>query len=648
MSDLPRASSEERAPLLASDEINLRSYVLSAAERWRAILLIVVAALALGIGARALLLWSQDAVYEAFSDVVIVRSSSDLTFDERFVTDSGQSIPANFAAQRNALVTLASSPALSYEVLDKVGSQLAARLQQPALLAGAISAELVTAPGSRAGESDLVRITAVADSPEQATLLADAWAEAYVARANQVFGEVPNHLLASVLTEQTAAQAAHDTARRALETFLAQSQVESLTRQVDDLSQLILTLRTGRQDAVRGLVQAIVEANSDVAAAVADEQGKNISEPYQAEQSGQRALQVRLIEAAHEGATAVFDQQVARDLALLDHYYTRWLDVTTAHDDALALRAQSEAGDDELLGSNEMVLTLLRLQSLTGALDGAANESMQVENAPEAVTTAESSTDQRLAAAPGVLQTSQPVQVQVSNPALQVLIENGGPVPAALFVAELDRLIETLATRRSELEAAIAELSTAILGGERYAFLGERVPAESALGQAAAAATVDVTAGAPLSATVVGAPAPATNATGDVLALANLVGLQGLTTTDFGGQALRDEITALEESERVLRAQLEAQTAEKARLEQQRDIALETLGTVTNKVAELSVARAVASTLVRQVGGAVAATQPVEVIALSLVVAFALMAGLFAALVYVVWAELRNPRLATS
>lgn len=652
MSDQIESLREERAPVLASDEINLRTYVLSAAERWRAILLIVIGTLVLGVAARALLLWSQDPIYEAFSDVVIVRSSSDLTFDERFTTDSGQSIPANFAAQRNALVNLASSPALSVEVLEMVGDQLAPRLQQPALLASAISAELVTAPGSRAGESDLVRITAVADSPEQATVLANAWAETFVVRANQLFGEVPNHLLTSVLEEQAAAQVDYDTARQAMETFLAQSQVESLTRQIEDLAQLILTLRNGQLDAVRGVVQALVDANSDVATAVAAEQGKNISEPYQAEQSGQRALQVRLIEAAHEGAAAIFDEQAARDLALLDGYYTRWLNVTTARDEAVALRAQADGAEEELLGSNAMVLTLLRLQAFTGVLDDAQTESMHVENAPEAETTTEVSTDQRVAAAPGVLQTSQPVQVQVSSPALQVLIEDGGALSREIFVGELDRLIETLTARRGELETSIAELSAEILSGERYAFLGESVPAESALRQAAAAIEVDTAAGAPVTDTVVSAPASSSAASsaasGDVLALANLVGLQGLTSSDYGGAALRDEIKALEESERALRSQLEAHNAEKARLEQQRDIALETLGTVTNKVAELSVARAVASTLVRQVGSAVAATQPVEAIALSLVLVFALMVGLFAALVYVVWAELRNPRLQTT
>jgi capsular polysaccharide biosynthesis protein len=622
------------------DEIDLRAYLQTGADHWLAVVLIVVLTVAVALLATYFWTRLQSPVFTASTDVAIVRSSSDLRFDERFTTEAGQVLPSNFAAQRNALVSLASSAGLSSEVSEALARQFPDEENSPESIAESIEAELVTAPGARVGESDLIRITANAGTPEQAAALATAWAQAYVRRVNQVFGEVPNDLLASVQVEETNAAEKYSTIQAQLENFLAASRVDTLSRQVSDTAAALNTLRKGQQDSLTAVVQAIAESRRKSAGAYADEQMKNLSEPYAAEQQGRRTLALAYINALLDGQTAVFSKQVERDLSLLDTYYSRWIDVVSARDEAVALRSQAGEGQGDLLGSNAMVLSVLRLQAFTNLLEQSRPQNLNVDASSEAQISAQPPTDNSISPSPGVVQTSQPVQVQVAQPALQVQIADTGSVPRPIFLDELDTLITALTDRKTELEQSISTLSASMLSGDGYQFLGDRVPSDSPLAGAAAAQVSSLLTGTLSSAQDINLSRPSYDPT-VFAALVSLPELQSIGESLSITNPVRATVEKFETIERAFKSELEAQRAEQARLEQERDIAFETLGTIRSKVAELSVARAAANTLVRQVTEDSSPATQVVTRWKTPAIALSFVFGVFLAIVYVAWKLLR-------
>jgi uncharacterized protein involved in exopolysaccharide biosynthesis len=154
---------------VTDDEIDLRKYVDTIIRWWREIVLLaLLAAVAGGLAVFALSL-TANPVFEASSSVAIMRTFSDVSFDPRFRTmseDTVEGAPTLGAARRGALVGLVESGAIAQAVIDELGDQLTADQQSPARLLELVEAELATPEGGRAGESDLIRITVTAESPE--------------------------------------------------------------------------------------------------------------------------------------------------------------------------------------------------------------------------------------------------------------------------------------------------------------------------------------------------------------------------------------------------------------------------------------------------------------------------------------------------
>lgn len=623
----------------ASVEIDLRTFATGAARRWRSILMIFLAAIGIAIVAYYGRKQLQPPQFEAFSDIAIARTTSQLAFDERFTTASTQNQPANFAAQRSALLSLAVSPVLAPEVLELIGDRLPDAMPSKTKLADSIRAELVVAPGARAGESDLIRITTLGSTPEVAEMIADAWAEVYVRRANQAFGIATDDLLASVLEERATAEVEFEAARRALEERASRSQIESLSRRLVDIAATINVLLAVRQDTMAGLGKALVDSNVSAVSAVAKAQGDATAAPIVAEQNGLRDLRVATIDALYDTRRVIFSQQVERDLTLLDRYYSRLIEVTTALDEALALKDQSSATGESLLGSNKMVLALLRLQSMTSVLDVPENQANDLGATAIDVQSAQPAGDATTVVVPGVLQANLPVQVQVNTPALQLTIDDSGTVSRDQFIGELDQLIEMLRGRKTELETQIGELSQSLLDGNRYQFLGETIAEDSSLSLAVSAITAsDQTTASVVSA----APRPELVDATAMASSIETVLASGLAEVEIPNDNVQSHIEQLETTEREYRSTLEGERAELARLEQRRDIALETLRTITSKADELRVSRAAAGTVVKPVGEAVANDVPVEGFSLPFVIALSLFASFIVALLYVAWTELQR------
>ncbi len=224
----------------AEDEIDLRQYLDVLIRWWREIVVItglVVLLAILAILAMRLLLPLQ---FIASADVAIVRTTSDVNFDDRFRTTDQSLSPetGSLSARRSALLGLATTGAIARQVIGDLETLLDENEQIPASLLQMVEAEAVVQAGSRA-ESDLIRIIVTADDPEKAAAIANSWARHYVHEVNSIYAQVPNEVLASIEAELAETQESYLAAQTNLENFVADNQIDELNALVSVLQQQI-------------------------------------------------------------------------------------------------------------------------------------------------------------------------------------------------------------------------------------------------------------------------------------------------------------------------------------------------------------------------------------------------------------------------
>ncbi|MCC7162369.1 MAG: hypothetical protein IT331_07740 [Anaerolineae bacterium] len=172
------SATEPMTPLLVS-ELNLMHYIALLKRRW---LLIIACGL---IGAAAALLWTMLAppMYAAQTELAILRTGSIVNLDPRFRTISDTDPNAtglDAAARRRSLVSIGEGAALAEQVIQKLGDRLPPALRTVEGLQEAVSI---------VNDGDVIRVSTRTGSPELAVLITNTWAETYVSRVNQVFGE---------------------------------------------------------------------------------------------------------------------------------------------------------------------------------------------------------------------------------------------------------------------------------------------------------------------------------------------------------------------------------------------------------------------------------------------------------------------------
>ncbi|MCB0107426.1 MAG: hypothetical protein KDE53_16010 [Caldilineaceae bacterium] len=224
----------------ADNEIDLRQYFGILIRWWREIVginvIVVVLAILTILGIRVAL----PLHYVASSDVAIVRTVSDVNFDERFRTAEEElgTDTGSRSARRSALLGLATTGAIAQKVIDDIGTSLEPFEQLPANLVEMVEAEAVIQAGSRT-DSDLIRIVVTADDPEKAARIANSWAQNYVDQVNALYSQVPDDVLTSIQTELSTAEAAYLTAQANLETFISNNRIDELNTVVSILQQRI-------------------------------------------------------------------------------------------------------------------------------------------------------------------------------------------------------------------------------------------------------------------------------------------------------------------------------------------------------------------------------------------------------------------------
>ncbi len=629
-------------PWSEDEEIDLRKYLNVLLRWWREIIFITLTTIilvALAVGALKFVLAPK---YEANASVAIVRTFSDVSFDPRFKTqtDDGATVQSTSASsRRSALLALASSASIAQKVIDQLGNKLTAKERVAETLTKAVTAELASG-GRSGGDSDLINITIKADSPEKATLIVNTWSQIYVQNVNAIYGQVPDDLLTSIESEYTNVQKNYEKSQTELEAFVADNHIDTLSRQITETQSVIDNLQRGKKDALTQLVNDIVTARSQAMQDFLNTQANTQVNAYKKELEGRQALLTAYLSAINDTQVNVFKQQADRDNKLLNNYYTTWQQATRALDDANNLKAQVEKGGDGAARSSTLALQLLKLQVFTQIF---TNETPLVP-------------------------TDNNRPVDENNLRLQLQIGDNTPVlTQEQMLGDLNALINVLTQRRQDLEKQITALSTRLLNGGNYAELGKTIPANSQLVQSIQAQYAKlrdpsllstITATLATSATLatisptLASTAPPTLADGHAADVASmddvsqkwaeeLLQLKGLANVSItgGNDSVAQTVAQLEKGKLSLKAQLEAEKARQLRLTQQRDLTWDTLKTLSNKVAELNLARAANGSEVRLAAPAVVPVDPVERINLLLALAAAAVVGLMLAVIITALAE---------
>ena len=228
------------------DEIDLRRYVDILVRQWKLILGTLLVCL---IGAALLSYLVLPKTYTATAGVLIVRNRADLNFDPKFRTDFQTG--ADPTARRAAFLGLAQSTTIAADVSAKLQDRLSAEERDVNTLLRSVRATL---------QGDLIQIEATSGAPASAAAIANAWAEAFTAEVNTLYGE-SSQTATEIQAQTEAARANYETAQQQYEAFLAENRVEWLTQQVKlKLQQIDDSFATlGRLDRVIRDVQSLRE-----------------------------------------------------------------------------------------------------------------------------------------------------------------------------------------------------------------------------------------------------------------------------------------------------------------------------------------------------------------------------------------------------
>ena len=304
----------DTAPTLVN-ELNLAHYLELLRRRWFLPVL-------LGIAFAAAMFWytaAQPARYAARADIAVVRSGTLVNFDPRLRTVSDtdpNALGLEQVTRRRSLEAIGESFALAAQVFTELGTNLPAEADSAEALAKMVNVDV---------DGDLIRITTMADSPELAARIANAYANAYVARVNEVFSESPVSP-GAFQTQAEQAKQDYQTKQAALEQFIAIDREDDLARQRD----LILRQLNAQLEVQAKLIELEADvlslrtlvANGQGAAAIGEELARLILQANLYNNTGDLPLQLNLTLSALD-TTTTRAQQLAQLDALLQEVRAR-------------------------------------------------------------------------------------------------------------------------------------------------------------------------------------------------------------------------------------------------------------------------------------------------------------------------------------
>ena len=315
------------------EEVSLGRYV-RVLVAWRREIVLGAVLAAVGSGALILAIQVILPMYESSSDVAIVRMTSSVALDKKFSTGATtddtkrrmRSLDIEATAKRAAFLGLVKSGNVAQAVSERLREQLDEKEAHAARLIEEIGAELVTVGTlSPRNTSNLIRVTASADSPEKAAAIANAWAEEYVDHVNRLYRHTPSDQLDSLVVELEKTRETHDAAQKKLETFIANSNVGQLNRWIEAKHNLIVNLRDLWSDMVD--------------------------------------VQMLTMRKAQENQTETVRLLIeSRENALSESYATRQR-LESMLNNAMDIRSQIERGHQTSVASNALALMMLKTEA---------------------------------------------------------------------------------------------------------------------------------------------------------------------------------------------------------------------------------------------------------------------------------------------
>ncbi len=231
---------------MESDEIqiDLAKY-LDIIRRW--LWLLILAPILAGAVGFAITLFISP-TFEAEADVASVKSFSQLSLSPDYKTLSEAQLTQGLdvSARQKALVAIAHSGDLASTVADELGSTLTPQEHQ---LASLVAMVTVSADG------DLIRIKVQNRDPQKAAKIAEAWANNFAERVNQLYTETPT-TSDQVQSQVDQTWQNYQTAEAALTQFVGQNQIDSLSRDIEARQKAIGDLYASQQNLDRLLQDA--------------------------------------------------------------------------------------------------------------------------------------------------------------------------------------------------------------------------------------------------------------------------------------------------------------------------------------------------------------------------------------------------------
>ena len=573
---MPDPSPGASARWTGDEDIDLTHYLLIFFQWWREMIFITLAITLLAtLGAT---LWRnlQTPTYAASSVAVIARVFSEVTLDDRFQTQSDGTSPEmiNGNVWRASLVGLVHNGAIAEKVLAQVGDLLEEEERNPAFLLESISGQVALGVDNKT-QSNLIRITANARDPELAAVIANAWAVEYIVHINLLFGNIPPEVITAAENELRESENAYQRAQTALEGFIGANTIASLTREIGEKEAIIESLQQSKQSAI----SAVTQRDRDV-----------------------RVRQFRtLSDAQINSSFAVLNEQTTQRLQELSNAHRAQTYARQALDQVVLLSEQIETGGESAAAANWIALQLLKAQIYS--LPSTAGATSVEPTASDA--TAQSGDGIQLV-------------LPQSSSALSFSLDVGAlpAADAAAQSADVTALRDALEAYIVTLDQRIDTLSEELLKAEGYAFL-DRVTPDNLTATADLEAADSVQS--PLHDAILNSYAKLFEV-GDLAA--------SLQTGEVGdSNGLTVSIEQLEADVQQLSSALEAESARRQRLMQQRDLAWNTFDTVSKQLIELNLERTAANSEVRLGALAIPPAEPVATLSLRLVLAAALLGG---------------------
>jgi hypothetical protein len=424
-------------------------------------------------------------LYEATAQVAIARVMSSVNLESAFQTNMNNVANTQDSfARRSSLLGLVQNGTVAQKVIDELGPELNGFT--PATIMGLISAEFAGEP-----PSDLIHITAIADSPEKAASIANAWAKHYVDHINVLFGEMPAEMTDNLNAELANAEATYTTAQGSYETFLAENTIQSLTRQAQEKQQTIDVLQQNRQSALQGIISQTLANRQTIVNSYLQIVQENQLLALTSEQQMNRALVQSLLQAIGQNRQLAFSTEQQARVELFNQYAAAEL-----QNRLLAMQREQDAkaqvftaySNADLQG--KLTVFNQQVDSRVNALVGTYGTKQRIEQLLDESHALQTQIEQ--AGAAGAQSNALPLMLlkieayaatSTASELVQFDLTSSGNLESDIDdqAADIAALIDTLTARVAELDERIAEQSAALYNNEGYELLDGVRPEDDAL-----------------------------------------------------------------------------------------------------------------------------------------------------------------------